>query len=103
MTPLLTEHQNEVVDLLKGYEEMTDDNNDYHLRYLNGHIHQSQFLTPWTIPDSEGYYIIKQTKKGISVLTTRLNANTVQSLIQRKILINHTHPFSYKTDIIIKD
>lgn len=103
MNRALTEHQNELISLLAGYEEMTDDDNEYYLRYLNGHVKQSDFLTPWTIPDSEGYYIIKQTKQGISVLTTRLNANTVQSLIQRKMLIKHTHPFSYKSTITAKD
>lgn len=99
MTTTLTEHQTELLGLLTRYEELTDDKTDYYLRYINGHTVDKPLLTPWTAPDSEGYYIVKETETGIGVLTTRLNANTIQSLINRNILTKHTHPFSYKSNL----
>ena len=94
----LTQNQRDLIDLLGGYKELGTQQLDYFLLYIG----RATLAEPFTGLDTaayngDGYYVVSLNRQGVlRILSTKLNGNTVNSLIQRKLLIPYKYRLSYQ-------
>lgn len=83
----LTDNQKQVVEILKSCLKMSNTNSKYSLVYLTkNNLFKLGIYSNLKNFTGEGFYIVKLTKVESSIVYPRFNGNTINSLINKKII-----------------
>lgn len=100
----LTENQIEFVSVFKRYLEQASGNEKYQIIYLNKHnlrnlespLTDSALNIYGNLNNLDGYYLVRIYPKFSTIMSGKINANTVNSLIQKKVLVKEKDSTGFK-------